>query len=163
VRAEFTTFYEREAPRLVRSLTLMTGEPALAEEVVAEAFARAWSRWPQVRGHDHPAAWVMRVAFNESRSRFRRRSLERRRAHQVARRDESHDPEPAALQPLWAAVLRLGERERSLLALRYVADLPQADIAALLGIPAGTVASGLNRARQRLAETLAPTPLEELL
>jgi RNA polymerase sigma-70 factor (ECF subfamily) len=162
VRAEFTSFYEREAPLLIRSLTLVTGEPALAEDAVAEAFARAWSRWPQVRTHTRPGAWVMRVALNESHSRFRRRSVERRRAHQVARPDEVRDPEPGSTHVLWDAVSKLGERERTLVALRYVADLSQPQIAELLRIPVGTVASGLSRARQHLTELLSPVDQEEL-
>jgi RNA polymerase sigma-70 factor (sigma-E family) len=161
VRAEFTSFYEQEAPRLVRSLTLVTGEAPLAEDAVAEAFARAWSRWPQVRTCDRPTAWVMRVALNESRSRFRRRSVERRKAHQVAVADEVRDPDVSTAHVLWDAVSRLDVRDRTLVALRYVADLPQHEIASLLGLPAGTVASGLNRARQRLGEALAPTCREE--
>ena len=161
MRAEFTSFYEQEAPRLVRSLTLVTGEAVLAEDAVAEAFARAWSRWPQVRACDRPAAWVMRVALNESRSRFRRRSVERRKAHAVARPDAADDPDLSAAHALWEAVRRLDRRERALIAIRYVADLPQHEIARVLGIPPGTVASGLNRARQRLGKTLAPTHEEE--
>jgi RNA polymerase sigma-70 factor (ECF subfamily) len=161
VRAEFTSFYEREATRLVRTVTLVTGEAALAEEVVAEAFARAWSRWPKVRDHARPDAWIMRVAMNESRNRFRRRALERRLAHRVARPEQVHDPDPVVAQPLWDAVARLGRRERTLIALRYVAGLQQAEIADLLGIPPGTVASGLHRARRTLEDILAPTHEEE--
>jgi RNA polymerase sigma-70 factor (ECF subfamily) len=162
VRADFTTFYETEAPRLVRSVALATGEPALAEDAVAEAFARAWSRWPDVRKVDRPAAWVMKVALNVARSRFRRRSVELRKAAVVARPETTDDGERRTDFNLWDAVGRLPERERTLVALRYVADLPQAEIARLLGIPAGTVASGLNRARQKLGVALGPTYQEEL-
>lgn len=161
VSTEFTRFYEHEAPRLVRSVTLVTGDAALAEEAIAEAFARAWARWPQVRAHDRPVAWIMRVALNESRSRFRRRAIERRLAHQVVGPDVVHDPDPSSARPLWDAVARLGKRERTLIALRYVADLSQAEIAALLGIPPGTVASGLNRARHQLEQSLAPIHQED--
>jgi RNA polymerase sigma-70 factor (ECF subfamily) len=161
VSSEFTTFYEREAPRLVRSVALVTGDAALAEDAVAEAFARAWSRWPQVRRHDRPVAWVMRVAINESRSRFRRRAVERRRGHEVARPDLVHDPDTSGARALWDAVRRLGKRERTLIALRYVADMSQTEMAELLGIPPGTVASGLHRARQQLERTLAPVSEED--
>ena len=159
--SEFTRFYEHEAPRLVRSVALVTGDVSLAEDAVAEAFARAWSRWPQVRGHDRPVAWVMRVALNESRSRFRRRAVERRRGHEVAQPEVVHDPDASSAGPLWDAVRRLGERERTLIALRYVADLSQPEIADLLGIPAGTVASGLHRARQQLERALTPIHEED--
>jgi RNA polymerase sigma factor (sigma-70 family) len=55
---------------------------------------------------------------------------------------------------VWEAVSRLTERERALIALRYVADLPQDEIAEALGVPVGTVASGLSRARRRLGVAL---------
>lgn len=154
VQVDFTAFYEAEAPRLVRSVALATGEPALAEEAVAEAFARAWARWPTVRTHKWPGAWVMRVALNESRNRFRRRAVERRKAPVVARPEAVEDPQPHAGWPLWDAVRELPKRERTLIALRYVADLTQAEIAELLDISPGTVAAGLHRARQKLAHAL---------
>ena len=157
MQGEFTTFYETEAPRAIRSLTLAFGEPALAEDAVAEAFARAWSRWPQVRLSDRPGAWVMRVAINEGRSRLRRRRVERRKAPLVARADELPGGDPPLDPRLWAAVRRLPERERTLVALRYVADLTQPEIADLLGLPPGTVASGLHRARTRLGDEIGHT------
>lgn len=158
--AEFSAFYEREARRLIRSVSLATGEPALAEDAVAEAFARAWLRWPQVRLDPRPpVAWVLHVALNECRGRFRRRTVERRKAHLVARPDEVHDPEPAP-GPVWEAVAQLPERDRLLIALRYVADLRQDEIAGVLGVAAGTVASGLHRVRRRLGVELEPVDEE---
>lgn len=155
VEAEFTAFYERHAPRIVRTVALVVRDAALAEEAVAEAFARAWARWPQVSAADRPDAWVTRVAINECHSRFRRRRVERRKAHAVAQPDTAVDPEPPA-SDLWQAVGRLPEQERTLIALRYIADLRQTEIADLMGIPAGTVASGLNRGRRRLGIDLRP-------
>ena len=160
-KAEFTVFYEQQSQRIVRTVALVVRDAALAEDAVAEAFARAWARWRQIRTHDRPAAWVTRVALNECNSRFRRRRVERRKAHAVARPDRVHDPEPHASH-VWAAVARLPEQERTLIALRYVADLPQAQIAELLGIPPGSVASGLNRSRRRLGIDLRPDADEEV-
>jgi RNA polymerase sigma-70 factor, ECF subfamily len=158
---EFTAFYEQHVQRIVRTVALVVRDGALAEDAVAEAFARAWARWRQVRTHDRPAAWVTRVALNECNSRFRRRRVERRKAHAVARPDQVQDPEPHASH-VWAAVARLTEQERTLVALRYIADLPQAQIAELLGVPPGTVASGLNRSRRRLGIDLRPDADEEV-
>lgn len=158
--AEFAAFYERHAPRIVRTVALVVRDAALAEDAVAEAFARAWARWRQVRTHDQPASWVTRVALNECKSRFRHTRVERRKAHALARPDRVDDPEPGAGH-VWEAVARLPEQERTLIALRYVADLPQAEIAEVLGIPAGTVASGLNRGRRRLGIDLRADADEE--
>jgi RNA polymerase sigma-70 factor (ECF subfamily) len=161
VRADFTTFYEAEADRMVRSVALAVGDPQLAEEAVAEAFARAWSRWPDVSRSRRPAAWVMRVALNQAHDRFRRRKVEKRKARVVARSEESHDPQPQVEQRLWDAVRSLPEHECTLIALRYIADLSQAEIAETLGMPSGTVASGLNRARQKLGAALGSAYQEE--
>jgi RNA polymerase sigma-70 factor (ECF subfamily) len=158
--AEFTDLYERHARRIVRTVAVVVRDPALAEEAVAEAFARAWARWRQVRTNDRPDAWVTRVAINLCNSRFRRRRVERRKAHVIARPDRVLDPEPAS--DVWAAVARLPEQDRLLIALRYVADLRQAEIADVLGIPPGTVASGLNRSRRRLGLDLRPEHDEEV-
>jgi RNA polymerase sigma-70 factor (ECF subfamily) len=155
--ADFERFYAAEAKALIRSVALATGRPAMAEDAVAEAFARAWLRWPDLRRDKRsPAGWIMHVALNECRGRFRRLRTERRKAHVVARPDSATDPEPPAAH-VWAAVARLSERERSLIALRYLADLTQDEIAQALGLPAGTVASGLSRARRRLGVTLGAT------
>jgi RNA polymerase sigma factor (sigma-70 family) len=58
---------------------------------------------------------------------------------------------------LWAAVAALPDRTRQMVALRYVLDLPEADVAAALGVTRGTVASTLSKARQQLATVLAGT------
>jgi RNA polymerase sigma-70 factor (ECF subfamily) len=158
---DFTRCYQRDASRVIRTVALVTGEPGLAEEVVAEAFARAWLRWPQLRsGGDSPRTWITHVALNLCRGRFRRRQVERRKAHLVARPDAVVDPDPPTSH-VWAAVARLPERERTLVALRYVADLSQEQIAQTLGIAVGTVASGLHRARRRLGVELTTT-IEEV-
>jgi RNA polymerase sigma-70 factor (sigma-E family) len=162
VRPDFTRFYESEAPRLVRSVSLVTGEPVLAEDSVAEAFARAWSRWPEVSAHPRPAAWVMRVALNEARSRFRRRGVERRKAALIARPEVTYDPQPQVDRHLGDALRELPRNERTLIALRYVADLSQAEIANVLGVPPGTVASGLSRARHKLGAALGSAYKKEL-
>lgn len=158
--AEFAAFYEAHAPRIVRTVALVVRDAALAEDAVAEAFARAWARWRHVRTYDNPASWVTRVALNDCNSRFRRKRVERRKAHAVARPDRVDAPDPAASH-VWEAVARLPEHERTLIALRYIADLRQAEIAEVLGIPKGTVASGLNRGRRRLGIDLLDADEEQ--
>jgi RNA polymerase sigma-70 factor (ECF subfamily) len=162
VGTDFTAFYQQEAARLVRSVALATGEPGLAEDAVAEAFARAWSRWREVSAIDRPAAWVLRVALNHARDRFRRRGTERRKASAVARPEASYDEASFVDRRLWDAVRDVPAQECTLIALRYVADLSQPEIAAVLGIPAGTVASRLSRARQRLGASLGSAYQEDL-
>jgi RNA polymerase sigma factor (sigma-70 family) len=151
--SDFTAWYELEAPGVRDALTLALGDDALAEEVAAEAFVRAFARWEQVRSMTSPLGWVYRVALNDARSRFRRRAVERRVAQRrVALSQVAPPADPDTV--LWAAVRALPERARVAVALRYVADLPEADIAELMGVTRGTVASTLFHARRQLAETL---------
>src|SRR6185295_11186424 len=59
----FAAMYRAEFRRMTRSVFLVVGSAALAEEIVQEAFARAWSRWDRVSAMDQPAGWVQTVAF----------------------------------------------------------------------------------------------------
>ena len=153
----FDTWYRSEHPRVLALLTVASGDPEVAAEITAEAFTRALERWDRVAAMDSPAAWTYRVAVNVLRRRLRRAAVEQRlwtRAIEPAR--------PAAVEPdLWAAVRALPARQRTAIALRYVCDLPQAEIAEVMDVAAGTVSATLTAARRRLAAVLgAPDTLE---
>jgi len=153
----FDGWYRQEHPRLLALLSVAAGDADIASEITAEAFTRALERWDRVAAMDSPAAWTYRVAVNLLRRRLRRAAVEQRlwsRAVEPAR--------PAAVAPeLWAAVRALPARQRTAIALRYVCDLPQAEIAVVMDVAAGTVSATLTAARRRLAAVLGePGPLE---
>ena len=153
----FDGWYRQEHPRLLALLSVAAGDADIASEITAEAFTRALERWDRVAAMDSPAAWTYRVAVNLLRRRLRRAAVEQRlwsRAVEPAR--------PAAVEPeLWAAVRALPARQRTAIALRYVCDLPQAEIAVVMDVAAGTVSATLTAARRRLAAVLGePGPLE---
>ncbi|MBO1751029.1 sigma-70 family RNA polymerase sigma factor [Actinotalea sp. BY-33] len=157
---EFAAWYATELPGICRALALATGDVGLGEEAAAEAFARALLHWPRVSQMDSPTAWVYTVALNEVRRSWRRGVLERRYVQRL--RDE-HLPAPTEPEDeLWRAVAALPPRARTAIALRYVADLPEREIADVMNISRGTVAATLSTARRRLAAALGPT-LEESL
>jgi DNA-directed RNA polymerase specialized sigma24 family protein len=58
----FATFYEANRDSCLRAVLASVGDLRLAEDLVAEAFARAWAPWPKVRNHPAPKAWVLRSA-----------------------------------------------------------------------------------------------------
>lgn len=155
----FEDWYSAEFGKAVTTLRLVLGDARLAEEAVSEAFARALAAWPQVRTMDSPGGWLYRVALNQARSWLRRRGLERRYL-------DMHEPGDVAVaaadldDDLWEAVRALPPRTRTALALRYVADLPEKEVAAIMRITRGAVAATLHRARTRLAEQLT-VKLEE--
>ncbi|MFW5933453.1 MAG: RNA polymerase sigma factor [Actinomycetota bacterium] len=151
---EFTAFCEAEHPRLVGALTLWCGSREVAEEVVQDAFARAYRDWSRVRGLDRPGAWVRRVAFNLATSRFRRWQAERR-----ANRRHSGRPgqvvEP--VDTVWAVTVRealgqLSAPQRTVLVLRYYLDLPVCEVAAITGRSESAVTSLTARALEALRD-----------
>lgn len=144
---DFEAWYRVEHPALLASLTLMSGAPDLAREVVDEALARALERWDRVGRMASPGGWAYRVAVNCLRRQQRRATVERR-IHQ--RRGGAERPvEP--MSELWALVRDLPPRQRDVVVLRYVADLSQAEIAAALGVRRSTVSSTLTQAHRALA------------
>ncbi|UED85711.1 sigma-70 family RNA polymerase sigma factor [Streptomyces profundus] len=153
---DFDAWYAALWPQVYRTVAVSVGDRDLAEEAVAEAFAKALARWPGPAHADNPPAWLHRVAVNEVRTRWRRARLERRTVRRLATREVRRVPPPdPGDDGLWAAVAGLPDRMRQMVALRYVLDLPEAEIASSLGVSRGTVASTLSKARGRLAVALA--------
>lgn len=162
VRTDLGTFadwYRDEFPRVSRALALATGDQGLGEEVAAEAFARALVQWDRVRRMESPGGWVYAVALNEVRRSWRRDRLERRYLARLGAGNVA--PPEAPDDELWRAVAKLAPRARVAVALRYVADLPEAEIAEAMNVSRGTVASTLFTARRQLAAALTPDVPEE--
>ena len=153
----FTRWYAAEAAPLRATLCVVTGNPDIAEEATAEAFARAYAKWNSVELMASPVGWVYIVALNLVRRWARRHALERL----TLARFRGIEP-PVTVMPelddgLWRAVGELPPRARVAIGLRYVADLPEGEIADIMGISRGAVAATLSKARVRLAEALAET------
>jgi RNA polymerase sigma factor (sigma-70 family) len=131
----------------------MVGDRRLAEDLVAEGFARAWASWPRVSKHPAPKAWVLRTALNLRVSWWRRR---RREIPLVGADRVPSWESPEGIDPsLMAALNRLSPRQREVIVLRYLLDLDTNSTAAVLGIAAGTVTAHLSRAADALQRELA--------
>jgi DNA-directed RNA polymerase specialized sigma24 family protein len=148
-------FFQASWEPCLRAVVAVAGSPQLAEDQVAEAFARAWTSWRTVRRHPAPRAWVVRTALNTGASWWRRR----RRELPLA----GHDlPVPGDLDggldaALLTAIWGLPPRQREVIALRIFLDLDTATIASQLGIEAGTVRMHLSRGVAALRRELTPT------
>lgn len=148
---EFTEFYAAARDDCLRVVLVAVGDRDLAEDLVAEAFTRAWRSWRTVRLHPARRAWIVRTALNAHVSWWRRRRRETALA--------SHDgmaatPHPALDSSLVAALRRLPGRQREVIALRVLLDLDTATTAETLGMPSGTVASHLHRGLAALRREL---------
>jgi RNA polymerase sigma factor (sigma-70 family) len=138
--------YRDEHAQLLRTARMMVGSLAVAEELTQDAFVRLQGAWERV---DNPPAFVRTVLVNLCRTWLQRAERERRRP--VVDEGLSLPPE---LDETWRAVQRLPERYRTVLALRFYADLPETEIAELMGCRPGTVRSLLHRGLDKLRKEL---------
>jgi RNA polymerase sigma-70 factor (ECF subfamily) len=121
----------------------------------------AYRRWREVTELERPDLWVRRTCANLAVSQFRRRMVELRVTARLAGRRQPPVELSEAGEEFWAAVRALPHRQAQAAALRYVYDMPLAEIAATLGTSEGTVKQHLSRARQALAAALGANSGEE--
>lgn len=142
-----TDIYERRFLDLVRLAYLMTGVRAVAEEITQDAFISVHARWAAVT---NPEPYLRQAVLNACRSWFRRRALEDR--HRPDR------PQDAALgaDELWDALNRLPYRRRAAIVLRFYEDLPDTEIAEVLGCRPTTVRTTIHRALADLRREIEP-------
>jgi RNA polymerase sigma-70 factor (sigma-E family) len=157
-RLDFAEFYREFKDQCLFTVLVSVGDQDTAQDLVAEAFARAWASWRTVAEHPAPEAWVVRTALNANISRWRRRRRE------IAIPDpgmitvspaRSEVPDSPVDPGIIAALMRLPVRQREVVALRLFLDLDTAVTARVLGIAPGTVQAHLGRAIAALREDLA--------
>jgi RNA polymerase sigma-70 factor (ECF subfamily) len=159
----FDRWYACHQPRLLMALALLAGDVDVARDLTAEAFSRAFERWDRVEVMANPAGWTYTVAVNLLHRRRRRRVLEARRLRQLCDWPAIVDGRPEEEIDVIRAILALPERARTAVFLRYYAGMTEAEVAAAMGIAAGTAGATLSVARKRLAALLADySPIGEL-
>ena len=149
----FERWYASEHPRLLAAMVVVTRDLHVAQDVTAEAFARALAAWHRVVTMDSPTGWTYRVAVNVARRRARRAALEARLLGRAAPVDGGVPPERAL--ELWDAVRTLPPRARTAIALRYAAEMTEAEVADAMQISVGAASATLSQARRALAALLA--------
>ena len=151
---QFPEFFVSEYGRLRRLGFLLTGSWVDGEELAQETLVRIYWRWSLVRRQQHPEAYARKVLVNRHRSLLRRLRLEARHAGRRDRAEVVDLGPQEELMVVRAAIRRLPARQRTVLVLRYHQDLPEQEVAKLLGIPVGTVKSLGSRAMARLRQDL---------
>jgi RNA polymerase sigma factor (sigma-70 family) len=156
-QAEFAEFFRSSWDPCLRAVIASTGSAELAEDQVAEAFARAWLSWRKVRGHPAPRAWVVRTALNAGATWWRKRTRELPlTGHDAIVHGGARDVDDVFDAALLTALRRLPDRQREVIALRVFLDMDTDTIARQLGIAPGTVRVHLSRAVTALRNELAP-------
>ncbi len=156
---EFAVFYEASRDGCLRTVAAWTLDWAAAEDLVAEAFARAWASWRRVRVHPSPRAWVVRTALNVNVSTWRRYRRERERS---PANGFAADPPSVDREQLDPGLRGAGCLSVSVKCLLYgvFLDLDVAQTASMLRIAEGTVNAHFSRALAHLRNELATTRSE---
>lgn len=148
--AAFDLFYSRTADSLLRQMVMVTGDLAEAEDVVQEAFERAWLRWPQVHDCAYPEAWVRTVAHRLAVSRWRRLRNASAAWLRLGPPVAPHDVAPEHVA-LVAGLRLLPAKQRVAIVLHHLADLPVEQVAEETGASVSAVKQQLSRGRAALA------------
>lgn len=151
---DFDAIYREAGPRLWRSLYAYTaGRADIAQDALAEAFARTMERATSVRD---PIPYLYRTAFREAAAEMKR---------QASLTDGLVDAPVSAPQEmgdLLQALRSLSPGQRAAVYLHYQADLPVREVASLMGTSAAVVKVHLSRGRRRLKEILADRDEEQI-
>ena len=157
---EFAEFYAAAWGYCLRIVMVSMADRPLAEDLVAEAFTKAWASWRKVRGLAEPRAWVIRTAMNARVSWWRRHRQVVTLGSQNAIAATSQ--ELALDSSLVAALRRLPVRQREVIALRLLLDLDTSTTAEMLGISSSTVTTHLHRAINALRRDILALDHREL-
>ena len=154
----FEGLYRQYSGRLFAVCLRLAGSRADAEELVQEAFIKAWERLPGFRGEAAFASWLHRIAVNCSldrqRSRVRRSAWFADVDDEMLERTRGRDSDPALGMDLEAAIAALPDGARHVFVLHVVEGYSHEDIASLTGLAVGTCKAHVHRARKLLSRSL---------
>lgn len=151
----FEVAFDTLFPRAQRLAQRILGDPDAAEDVAAEAMARAYARWQQLENAPWRDGWVLKVTANLAID------ATRRKRPLIGRPVDRDAEDAAAIRITLVAALRaLSRRQREVIVLRYLSGLDEAEIATSLGISAGSVKTHTHRGLAALRARLGPD-LEE--
>ncbi len=157
----YAEFADSRLALLLRYAVMLTGDPHLAQDLVQETMVRVQLNWRRVARADSPERYVRRMLTNQyidwQRGSWFRRVLLRADPEEKAvtlgvRGD--HAEATADRDQVWSWLARLPRRQRAALVLRYYEDLPDAEIAEVLGCAVGTVRASISRALATLRTEL---------
>jgi RNA polymerase sigma-70 factor (sigma-E family) len=148
--------YLTHAEDAVRLAYLLTGDRALAEDLVQDAFVRLAGRLVHLRDQSAFPAYLRRTVVNLANSHYRRKRVERA---YLKREQRAVQPDPqlddvGQREYLWAALQRLSGRQRAAIVLRFYEDLSEQRVAEILRCRPGTVKSLVSRGLETLRQEI---------
>ena len=157
VGGRLAELYALHAQSAVRLAYLLTGDRALAEDLVQDAFVRLAGRFLDVRdagGFEH---YLRRTVVNLNNSWWRRKKLERAYVEREMQRPgdlATPEHDPAEREALWSSLQRLNAKQRTAIVLRFYEDLSEEQTADAMGVPRGTVKSLVSRGLAAMREEI---------
>ncbi len=154
----YEEFVDSRLGALLRYAVMLTGDPHTAQDLVQETMVRVQLNWRRVAASDSPDGYVRKMLTNQfidlRRGSWLRRVLLRAEPDPVRAVPVDHADETAERDRVWGMLAKLPRRQRAAIVLRYYEDLPDAEIAEVLGCAVGTVRSSISRALTTLRTEL---------
>jgi RNA polymerase sigma-70 factor (sigma-E family) len=154
-KSRLPDLYWRHASDALRLAYLVTGDRHLAEDIVQDAFVRAFGRWHDLRSPDSFGPYLRRTIVNLSRDHFRKAQRERGLARDRGVVTDHHESPGSQIElrdELLRALRKLPVRQRAAVVLRYCEGLSEQEVADALGTTTGAVNSLVARGLSRLRE-----------
>jgi RNA polymerase sigma-70 factor (sigma-E family) len=158
----FVAFARRRGPHHLRTAVLLTGDWHTAEDLMQTCLAKLYRVWHRLDTGVDPDSYLRRMLVNTQRSWWRARWRQEAPVEVVPDRAIGGDGQErqALADTVRRALAALPARQRAVLVLRYFEDLPEAQVADLLGCSVGTVKThasrGIRRLRELLGDELVP-------
>lgn len=148
---EFNDYVAARGPALLRAALALCNDRSEAEDLLQSALVQTYLAWGRIHDRSALDGYVRRAMVNTQISWWRRRRLDVFPTDQLPEEAvDDHSGSSAQRDALSRALARLPPRQRAAIVLRYYEDLPEAEIARLLGVSIGTVKSTVSRAVARL-------------
>lgn len=155
--AAFAELVRRHQQKILLLQRRLTGERALAEDLAQETFFRAWQKLDTFSGAGSFGGWLASLAYNVFRAHWRRhkRTFDEVPIDEAVLPDRGNDESHADLERLLGVLPR---EDQVILVLSYAHGLSNTEVAAVLGVPVGTVKARIHRAKARIRERIDAGP-----
>ncbi|MDQ1009768.1 RNA polymerase sigma-70 factor (sigma-E family) [Streptomyces sp. V4I23] len=152
----FSSYVRARGPVLLRTARSLTANPSDAEDLLQTALTKTYVAWDRIEDHRALDGYVRRALLNTRTSQWRKRKVDEFVCDELPEQETVAATDPAEQQVLhdamWRAVMKLPDRQRAMVVLRYYEDLSEAQTAEVLGVSIGTVKSAVSRALGKLRD-----------
>ena len=152
----FSSYVRARGPVLLRTARSLTANPSDAEDLLQTALTKTYVAWDRIEDHRALDGYVRRALVNTRTSQWRKRKVDEFACEELPEPAGLPAPDPAEEQVLhdamWRAVMKLPDRQRAMVVLRYYEDLSEVQTAEVLGVSVGTVKSAVSRALGKLRQ-----------